>query len=475
MNTYSNLKVIALLLVFLTSCNKNDFKEPTVKTNLNYLTIKSANFKSELINDYAKILAISLSDEIKIAIKEEAHKRFDGDYDILVSNFEEILIKNKSVKELLKENREDVAKNIRLNTNISSEDFFKQIALEFPNLQISVPIHCKDWDPKNFTPPVAYLPFDYNEKDRKEITAYDQYGNILKLDPVNEPDFPVIVISISERVDRNKMLISKESSLTLNDGVLVLKSAPATPTGLTVMHGNPLSLILHWNDSDNETSYEIWRMAFDETQFWHHWNTGQNINTFINEYAWDGKKYWYQVRAVNNDGYSGFSNIVATTSSARYDGEWLKIKGMKFTSSYLSYVESWVSGAPEIRLRAVQGLQGGANVIFTSGILEPNDRDDIKDKWWYSEVPIVQWYTATLGTVINLDWREEDPWPSGTVSFDITGSYEDKNEDGTIKYGGTITINNDHGDSHIGSNLVHYWDVKSQIYDYTGFVYQLVY
>jgi len=112
MKTYSNLKVIALLLVFLTSCNTNDFEETTVKTNLNYLTIKSANFKSELINDYAKILAISLSDEIKIAIKEEALKRFDGDYDILVSNFEEILIKNKSIKELLKENREDFVKNL---------------------------------------------------------------------------------------------------------------------------------------------------------------------------------------------------------------------------------------------------------------------------------------------------------------------------------------------------------------------------
>jgi hypothetical protein len=134
-----------------------------------------------------------------------------------------------------------------------------------------------------------------------------------------------------------------------------------------------------------------------------------------------------------------------------------------------------VSGAPEIRLRVVQGLQGGANVIFTSGILEPNGRADIKDKWWYSEIPIVQWYTATLGTVINLDWREEDPWPSGTVSFDITGSYEDKNDGGTVKYGGNITINNDPGDSHIGSNLVHYWDVKSQISDYTGFMYQLVY
>ena len=100
------------------------------------------------------------------------------------------------------------------------------------------------------------------------------------------------------------------------------------------------------------------------------------------------------------------------------------------------------------------GLTGGAYAVYTSGIIEPPKRDDIKDKWLVKEVPIVFWYTSTLGTVLNFDFREEDN-PNPKATFSITGSFEDKNDNGKIKYGGTLTFTNDPGDGHLGSTLVH--------------------
>jgi|GEM_PF-1624295 hypothetical protein len=470
---YAKLVVIVSLVV-ITGCEKSSFQEPFVDLDQSNLTLKSVDLRTELINDYAKILATSLSNEIKTIIKNETQKRFDGDYDVLASTFEQIEIENKTIREMLKECRSGKARSIINFSRMDNNAFFERTDEEIPNLQISVPILCDEWNPEEFTPPVAYLPFDYSEKESKEINAYDSNGNLLKLDPLKEPDFPVIVVRVSERVDKNKELISTEATLAIEENNK-LKSVPTTPTNLSISHGTSKSLMLEWNDSDYETSYEVWRMAWEETQFWHFSNTVQNDNNFINNYTAEGKKYWYKIRAINGEGNSAWSNIVASTSSARNDGEWLKIKRMKFTSSGLSSVEPWVGGAPEMRIRVVQGLQGGANLIFTSGRFEPNKRNDIKDKWWYFEVPIVPWYTATVGTVLNIDWREEDGWPEGTVTFQISGSYEDKSDDGTVKYGGTITISNDPGDSHIGNNLVHYWDIKDQIYNLTGFEYQLVY
>jgi len=136
-------------------------------------------------------------------------------------------------------------------------------------------------------------------------------------------------------------------------------------------------------------------------------------------------------------------------------------------------VEGWISGAPEIRLRVVQGSEGGATNVYTSGMLEPNNRGDICDTWWNKEVTIFAWSTNVYGTVLSFDWREED-WLQH-VDFPLTGSYEDKSSGGTVKVGGTVLIKNDPGDDVIGNTSVMWWQEKSQIYDLSGFQWQFTY
>jgi hypothetical protein len=437
-----------------------------------------------MIENYALILASSMGDnELRSTIKEEAQLMFDGDYDILTNKLENRVLPEKSIqiKELLSITHSQSAlksSNLKSN-NISGEEFLERIKKAFPNLQVSVPVHCDEWDTENYIPLVAFLPFDYDEHTAKFITAYDINGKKYKLSLDEEPSEPVIVVSRSERVDENGELIGLEAeyyeidSAKNNSVSINLKSAPTAPTSLNLMHGDSRQVILEWSDVANETSYEVWRKHTGETQFWKFATTGQNDNGYINSWIAEGAKVWYKIRAINSDGYSAFSPIMATTVSARNDGEWLKIKRMKFSNSALKAVEKWASGAPEIRLRVVKGAENGATTVFTSGRMEPSRRKDIDGTWWNKEVSIFAWYTNIYGTVFTFDWREED-WDDN-VEFTISASYEDKLDNGTLKAGGNVTVKNDDGGDHIGNTSVIWWNKRDQIYNLSGFEWQFVY
>lgn len=482
-----SFNIIIFAAIILIGCEKN---EPSVEVSDINPFEKSIDFnlqeKNEMLNEYAYILAKSLVDvEMRTKTKEAAQEKFDGDYDILVNTYEAIplLKKGNQIKDVLIE-----AKNSKSNLlkstkeSMSGSDFLEAIKKAFPNLQVSVPVHCDEWDTENYIPLVAFLPFDYDEHTAKYITAYDKFGEKHKLSLDVEPTEPVIVVSRSERVDEDgnflvgtgQVVTELNTNLAVGNSISRLKSAPTFPATLTLSHGSANSLMLQWTDVDNETSYEVWRMHQPpETQFWKFATTGQNDNNFINNWIQTGAKVYYKVRAVNNDGYSSWSPIMATTVSERNDNEWLKIKRMKFSNSALKAVEKWASGAPEIRLRVVKGSETGASTVFTSGRMEPNRRKDIDGTWWNKEVQIFTWATGTYGTVFTFDWREED-WDD-KAEFTINASYEAKALGGTIKAGGSVKFTGDKGGDHIGNTSVMWWHNKNQIYNLSGFEWQFVY
>lgn len=478
---------IILLLVYMASNNSCRQEIFTIAENTNQIN----ELKSYLVNEIqeseydqniqkmAIALAISLKNkDLRKRIKEEAMLKITGDYDIIWKNFKYLTIKTENGEmELTEFLSENIAQS-------NTKDEIKKKLAIFGDankaLQIAVPVHCEEWDIDNYIPLVAYLPFSYDEHKVKEVTAYDSEGNIHQLSADNEPENPVIVISRSERLDTNGELLKSTPELITVHPIVnnqlsgTLKSAPAAPSSLTLTHGSANSVILQWSDVADETSYEIWRMHQpSETQFWQFATTNQNDNNYINIPIQEGAKVWYKVRALNNDGYSSWSPIMATTVSARNDNEWLKIKRMKFSSSALSQVESWLSGAPEMRLRIVKGSETGAYTVYTSGILEPWRRSDIENAWWNQEVSLFQWNTSTYGTVFTFDWREEDT--TGSVTFTIDGSFEDKSDGGTIKNGGSTSVTQNCGPDNIGNTAVLWWHSKDQIYNLSGFEWQFVY
>ncbi len=457
--------IFALVIITFTSCDKN---EVTIQPEAS-VSINEHSENNQLLSEYARILAASLNNtEIKQTLKDEALKKFDGDYDILVNKLENIQLgkSTNSFKSILAKNAKSTSGiyKSKSNTSANIDSFFNKIKETFPNLQVSIPIHCENWDTEKYTPMVAFIPVDYDEKTFTEVTAFDTNGNEFKISTKFEPSLPVVVVSISERVDIDGNLISDLPSVTSE--VPRNKVAPNTPTSITLKHGQSKSLIIEWGDVLDENGYEVWRMS-DGNVFTKISTNPTNENTFIDTNLNPNVKYWYKVRAINSDGSSAWSPIIATTASERNDGETLRMHSMKFTTSALQAVEDWVSGRPEMRLRVIRGSETGASFVFTSGQLRPAWRNDIRNNWWHCEFDICDWNTNVFGTVLTFDWREEDL--KYQYEFNVSGSYEDKRDNGTIKSGGTINIKNDPSPDNIGNTTVFWWHPRNKIYDITGF------
>jgi hypothetical protein len=442
-------------------------------------TNPSIQLQNDLLSDYAKLLAMSMpNSELRKVLKREVIKKFDGDYNVLAKVFEEVDMKEKSqkVKSILTSNSKlsTGRKLIKSSSNLSVDSLLDVIKEQIPNLQVSIPVLCEEWNEEEHVPLVAFVPANYQEKTDSFVVAFDTKGNTYKLSSKIEPNYPVVIVGISERVDRYGNLKSQSPILSETISFDKLNAPPSAPASITLSHGSAKSLILHWSDVNDDNGYEVWRKSQGQTQFVKIATTNLNHNVYINSNLTANTKYSYMVRAINNDGYSAWSPIITTTASPRNDGEWLRVKRMKFTSAALAAVEDWISGEPEFRLRVVQGNQNSqtASNVFTSGLLEPKKRNDIKDKWWEYQFDIFQWETSVYGTVLTFDWREEDWYDN--ITFSISGNYEDKISGGAIKAGGTFTVKDDEGEDHIGNTSVFWWQNKNQQYNLTGFYWEFV-
>lgn len=141
-------------------------------------------------------------------IKEEVSKLVDGDYDYLFSTAmdhkvtpsSELVTRsdcssNITVKELLSYYYEPYNVKTR-----SSLDELEALIAEYPELQISVPVHAEDWDTESYVPVVAVVPEDCKYPGVKTLPAIDAEGNEIEIDAVNEPEEPVIVVGLNERL-----------------------------------------------------------------------------------------------------------------------------------------------------------------------------------------------------------------------------------------------------------------------------------
>lgn len=455
-----------LLAVLLMSCQKQSNLD-SVRVNqspivdINAMTIEDGN---DLIVSYSKLLAHAVSNpEVRSIIKVGVEKKFDGDYDLLINDFMGCKLTNcqQSISDYLREDWSST-KSFESNVVTDVDELLSIIQQKYPTLQVSVPVNCDNWDVQNYVPLVAYLPLDYDEDTYTEIEAFDSMGASYMLSLDIEPDFPVIVVSLSERVDESESsLVGKQSS------DIVMNSAPAVPSDINLIHAGPCQLEIEWHDTDTETSYELYRKqgggSYELLT-----TLPQNVNYYLDDAVEPMSFYSYRVRALNSDGSSAYTDVISTYASDRENGEELSISGLFFTNDALKKVEKWASGAPEIRLRVVTGTANSAINIFTSGILEPEKRADINGQWWGKKIQICQWDPRSLGTILTFDWREED-WDDN-VTFTITPKIEIKSGTWSINLSAfSLTYTGDEGGDVIGNTIVQWWEPTTKVYDLTGF------
>ncbi len=148
-----------------------------------------------IVNGHLEALSKALAKEmtsisLKELIKTQALLETDGDFDVLYS-----MLSDKNI---------DGAKlHIKCKKNGVSD----KILVDFPSVQISIPVLCKEWDTRKQTPLVAFVPYGEDDKKMAYIRGYDSDGKVYKITTKEIPSQPIIVISVSERHDASGKIL----------------------------------------------------------------------------------------------------------------------------------------------------------------------------------------------------------------------------------------------------------------------------
>ncbi len=186
---YLSSLVIAFLLICVSSCQKDhrpNLIEPKNQSSMIQESSKKGKDVDVFMEKLAKKLAKNISKKrVSENLKNLLSKRFDGDYDVLLSDFYSL----NEIKDLVEDNEK-----------------FDFASLGNPSefINISMPIHFEDWDIEKFSPLVAIKSVFYDEKSNNRIFAFNSKGEQVELDSKNAPNQPIIVIGLNERVVLNE-------------------------------------------------------------------------------------------------------------------------------------------------------------------------------------------------------------------------------------------------------------------------------
>jgi DUF3103 family protein len=161
------------------------------------------------MREIAQGLAALLGDaQVRRTVKEQVGKKFDGDFDLLYRDVANHQVGQgqtfrQALVSAVGQVRKSEGKLAGRGSVLRDLDVFVS---SLPQLQISIPVGFKDWNEEKYAPLVAFVPVDVDDVDLREVEAFDVAGRRHLLDAWIEPDFPVVVVGLNERTDRNGYL-----------------------------------------------------------------------------------------------------------------------------------------------------------------------------------------------------------------------------------------------------------------------------
>ncbi len=328
------LYIFALVAFTFTSCEKNEnILEETQKT-INPESLYSKTEYNFDMRDFAMAVneAINTNKSFKRLIKEEALKKFDGDYDILLSKVAGKLVgqsgddnsintpnkakSNITVRDLLndafftlnekskiqttKYNKSFQLNDTRQKAIANSQSVIDELITKYPKLQISVPIHAEDLEDESYIPPVTFIPEEFDEENTKYVLAFDE-NELIAVDASTPPDKAIIVISENERI-----------SLQTENVV------PPTPTNLTAQEMES-GIYLNWNmptgtGTTNTSGFKVYRKKGTETNYTPIFSVlGCYNREYIDKDVTNNVTYRYYIVAFNDYEISDVSNYITIT------------------------------------------------------------------------------------------------------------------------------------------------------------------
>ena len=130
----------------------------------------------------------------------------DGDYDVLFNDIKDLpvekqndKIRNANTNTFLTEINNKFSKTSRSANGCTAEDLINSIP--FLNFYYYSPDYEKEFDSSEIL--ITYLDYTIDEFEQKTLKAFGKNGAVFELDGINPPDFPVIVLGINERSNRN--------------------------------------------------------------------------------------------------------------------------------------------------------------------------------------------------------------------------------------------------------------------------------
>lgn len=454
------LLVFALLAMSLTIFNgcQKEFNNSSIEYN-DELASKSLSFYeseydsyNKFIKKFAKSLSKSLDQkDLRKELKKEAMLKIDGDYDIIWKGFKDKMIKttkgNKTVKEFISEKMygKDKEKKIK-----ELDDFNEK----FKKFQISVPVKCEKWDTENYTPLVAFMTADYNEK-METIDAYDANGNLITLSNKIIPKQPVIVIGLNERSNENGEILEHYLKSIPIGGCEPL-NAPSSLSATT--YGNGIQL--NWDQTLPSSltcidGYRIYRKSSEEGADFVSIGTNNDYTDKVyydSDFVSEDKNlpFSYYVVAFGPDGESPSSNTATATapsppnpvlsfeaSNYAYGTVFLNWNNDNSdyhseTKIYRAIVGSNPQFSPYLSFtdntndyfdnNLTPGTKYHYKIVHINGIDESNGRYD------FVKVPYRDINSGSPVYITNIsftDWELEQ-WPAGSPEFQIWVGNADK-------------------------------------------------
>ncbi len=266
-------------------------------------------------NNLAVIVSHALKDnrDFRHLVKEEALYTFDGDYDVLVSQLKEMNVKDETGKKIkVSKFLNNYAKKLITENKIqgiaerSMQEYIDYLSQQYPNLQISVPVHAEDWT-DDYVPAVTFIPEELNDNQNVDLVAY-QGDETTSVNSVTPPNEPAVVISDNERLPNNPN--NYTGSINVDNFNL---QASQTTSGIH----------LEWsfsNISGTLIGFHIYRKATNETNFSLIGSTYGTINLVYDDISVSSNQHYsYYVKAYNLTDESNRSNIVLIQAPDRPD------------------------------------------------------------------------------------------------------------------------------------------------------------
>jgi hypothetical protein len=316
---FSVYAFILSVIIFSTfvACDNNEFTSSDEKQRPEELFVQN-EYNLDLKNFALSVSkAMNESKDFRKLIKKEALAKFDGDYDILLRNIVDQPVKvdnsiqlrssngeNATVKDLL-ESCYDSGNSSEVNLR-SSTSMISELQQKYPGLQIAIPVNAENWEEEGEIPPVTFIPEEYEEYVTEYVAAYNSDGSVIKLDAIEPPKYPILVIGMNERMNAFEPT--------------VCPSAPYNLTAVQTQSGIQLS----WQHSqgrekaDFPLGYKIYRKSPQNSNFiLLTTNSGISNTVYWDQSVEVGMPYSYYVIAYNALGSSPQSNVISVTAPAR--------------------------------------------------------------------------------------------------------------------------------------------------------------